>query len=159
PDGKSRMQAAKEVVAQLLRSIPDGRNVSIIIYGHDAALECQAVKVVLPLQPWNPAVAAQMEKFVQALQPVGHTPIAAALRLAGAEIASAQGLSQFVLITDGMETCHGDPAKEAEKLVMNKKLQLRSVDVVGLALSGGESKGVMAIARSGLGKFVAANDS
>ena len=46
------------------------------------------------------------------------TPIAASLHVAGAELMKSQGqLSQVVLISDGMETCLGNPAAEAKRRV------------------------------------------
>ena len=59
-----------------------------------------------------------------------HTPIALALRTAAEVLKNADDLSQVVLITDGMETCKGDPAREAE--VLAKASNFRSVEVIGL---------------------------
>jgi len=53
-----------------------------------------------------------------------------------------------VLITDGVETCHRDPADEAGKL----KLAL-GVNVVGFGLNDEERKAVRGIADAGKGKY------
>ena len=44
------------------------------------------------------------------------TPIASSLIKAGEELKKAKGGSAIVLVTDGAETCHGDPAGVAAKL-------------------------------------------
>ena len=61
-------------------------------------------------------------------------------------------MSQVVLITDGMETCHGDPAAEAEKLTQQFK-NLRAVEVIGVGLNADEKQAVGLIARRGRGKY------
>jgi HEAT repeats len=55
-----------------------------------------------------------------------------------------------VLVTDGMETCHEDPAAVAEAITL--KLQLRRVEVVGLGIKDEEKIAVTLIARLGRGK-------
>jgi HEAT repeat protein len=56
-----------------------------------------------------------------------------------------------VLVTDGMETCHEDPAAVAETLTL--RYQVRRVEVVGLGIKEEEKSAVMHIARRGRGKF------
>ena len=58
-----------------------------------------------------------------------------------------------ILITDGVETCQGDPGAEAEALAKRVK-GLRAVEVVGVGLkTGAEKAAVSLIARRGRGKF------
>jgi Mg-chelatase subunit ChlD len=157
PDGESKMTAAKRVVAELIQKIPDGKQVCFLIYGHDAALKCEAVKVVRPLKELDASAKASLTKFIADLEPVGHTPIALSLRMASDALAQAKGLTQVVLITDGMESCHGDPAREAEKLAQARNV--RSVDVIGLGLDDKEKVAVTLIARRGRGKFYDAQNA
>ena len=145
PDGRAKMDAAKAVLTQLVKKIPDGLNVSLTIYGHDAAAVCKAVEVKRSLSPINSAERQALTEIIAGLEPVGHTPIAAALRAAGGTLEGAQGISQVVLVTDGMETCHEDPAAVAEAITL--KHQLRRVEVVGLGIKEEEKSAVMRIAR------------
>src|SRR5205823_3118006 len=98
PDGETKMEAAKRVVSELIRKIANGKHLCFVIYGHDSALKCEAVKVVRPLKELNDASKDALAKFIATVQPVGHTPIALALRTVGDELAAAEGLSQVVLI-------------------------------------------------------------
>ena len=151
--GQTKMDAAKAVVGELFRAIPNGRNLAFIVYGHDAALECRAVKVVRPLGPVSDEARQELVSAAHTLQPVGHTPIAASLRAAGEVLAKSSAMSQVVLITDGVETCKGDPAAEAEKMIAAVK-SLRAVEVIGVGLKKpGEKEAVALIARRGRGKF------
>jgi HEAT repeat protein len=115
------------------------------------AAECQAVEVKRSLSPINAAERQALREIIAGLEPVGHTPIAAALRTAGGTLEGARGLSQVVLVTDGMETCHEDPAAVAEAVTL--KHQMRRVEVVGLGVKEEEKSAVMRIARRGRGKF------
>src|SRR5262249_53263834 len=105
-EGPSKMEVAKKVVTELIEQVPNGRRLTSIIYGHDAALKCEAVKVVRPLSELDDAGKAELKKAIAALQPAGHTPIALALETAGKELAKNDGCCGLILITDGMETCH-----------------------------------------------------
>jgi Mg-chelatase subunit ChlD len=151
PDGRTKMDAAKAVLTELVQKIPDGLNVSLTLYGQDVAAECQAVEVKRSLSPIDAAERQALAEIIAGLEPVGHTPIAAALRAAGGTLEGAQGLSQVVLVTDGMETCHEDPAAVAETVTL--KHQVRRVEVVGLGIKEEEKSAVMRIARRGRGKF------
>jgi hypothetical protein len=151
-DGPSKMEAAKEVVTRLIHDIPNGLGLTFLVYGHDAGLKCRAVKVVRPLGELDDAAKAELKHFIARLQPVGHTPIELALRTAGRELAKSKGLCELVLITDGMETCHGDPARAAEELAQT--LNLRSgVNIVGFDVQPEEREAVKKIARAGKGKY------
>jgi Mg-chelatase subunit ChlD len=121
-DGPSKMEVARKAVTELIEAIPDGRKVAFIVYGHDADLKCQAVEVVQPLSELNDTAKVRLKRIIARLRPVGCTPIARSLRVAGKELAKSKGLSGVVLITDGMETCHGDPKADAAKLAANPKL-------------------------------------
>lgn len=151
PNKKTKMEAAQKVMSDLIEAIPAGRNVAFIVYGHDLALKCEAVKVVRQLGQLQQDDKDALIKYVKMLKPTGHTPIAHSLQVAGNELAKAEGLCQVVLITDGEETCKGDPAKEAEKLALRENI--RAVEVIGLGLTPKEKESVTNIARRGRGRF------
>jgi von Willebrand factor type A domain-containing protein len=156
-DRESKMNAAKRVVTQLIDKLPNGLEVSFIIYGHDAALKCEAVKVVRPLAVLDDDGKKDLKTAVSFLQPTGHTPIALSLRVTGAELAKTKGLCEIVLVTDGMETCHGDPAAEATALF--SKVNLKSVEVIGVAVDPKEQAEVEKIANAGKGHFYNARNA
>jgi Mg-chelatase subunit ChlD len=151
-DGTSKMEAAKKSVAELIQKVPNGMRICFIIYGHDKQLECKAVKVVRPLSELDDAGRSELMTFIAGLKPSGHTPIAAALQVAGKEMAGSDGLAEVALITDGIETCHGDPAKEAADLANNLKLK-SGVNVIGFDLKPQEREAVEKIAQAGRGKY------
>jgi HEAT repeat protein len=151
-EGISKMEAAKKTVTELIQKIPNGMRLTFVIYGHDKQLECQAVKVVRSMREIDDADKASLTKFIATLQPSGHTPIASALQAVGKELANSKGLAEVALITDGVETCHGDPAKEAAELAATLKLK-SGVNVIGFGIRAEERKAVEKIAQAGRGKY------
>jgi hypothetical protein len=151
-EGPSKMEVAKKVVSELITRIPNGRKLGFIVYGHDAALLCEAVAVLRPLSVLDDAGKDQLRQAIARLQPVGHTPIARSLQVAAQELARDDAMSGLILITDGMETCHGDPRAEAAKLAANPKLTF-GFHVVGFDVDPRERQAVEGIARAGKGSF------
>ncbi len=149
--GVAKWGPAQKAAIDLVAAVPDGRQLAFVVYGHDAKKECESVEVVLALSEATAEAKGRLKEYIQKLKPAGHTPIAASLKLAGGELKKAEGLSKVILITDGMETCHGDPNKEAAELA--KIDTFRGVDVVALGLTAAESKAVGGIAQAGKGKY------
>jgi Ca-activated chloride channel family protein len=157
PDGKQKMEAAKEVTIELVKSLPAGLNITFIIYGHESfgktdERNCQAVRVVRPLSRLNDEGKKELTDFIATLKPVGHTPIALSLEKAGEELAKSKGSCGLVLITDGIETCHRDPAAEAAKLASKLNMSF-GVNVIGFGLKPEEKRAVEKIALAGRGKY------
>ena len=151
--GETKMAVAKRVVSDLVGKLPENLRVTFVIYGHNVEEKCEAVKVVYPLQELTDAGRSELRAAIAGLQPTGHTPIANSLKAAGKELATRRDAAcGLVLITDGIETCHGDPAAEAAKLAKDLNLTF-GVNVVGFELNEQESRAVEEIAKKGKGKY------
>ena len=161
---ETKMAVAKRVVTGLVQKIPEGLNVTFVIYGHevfggaDDPRNCQAVKVARPLSPLDASGKLELSQMIDRLQPTGATPIAFSLRTAGEELAKNKALCGLVLITDGLETCKGDPAAEAAALVANLKISF-GVNVVGFGVKPEENSALKSIADAGKGKYYPATDT
>jgi len=151
-EGSTKMEVAKRVVADLIAKVPNGRRLTFLVYGHDAKLECKAIKVVRPLSEIDDAGKAELKDFIKTLQPVGHTPIARSLQIAGQELAKNKAACGLILITDGMETCHGDPSAEAARLSRELNLAF-GLHIIGFDVDPKELEAVKEIARAGKGKY------
>ncbi|MBX3412182.1 MAG: VWA domain-containing protein [Pirellulales bacterium] len=158
-DGGSKWQAARQAALQLIDSIPEGRHLSVIVYGTDLARKCHSVDLVRGLQPLTSGDKEELASYLGRLKAVGHTPIANSLELAGTQLENASGMSSIVLITDGMESCHGDPAAMAGKLVERFPHLRGGINVVGFCLGEAESRQVARIAEAGQGQFYDARNA
>jgi Mg-chelatase subunit ChlD len=157
-DGESKMVEAKRVVAALVARLPERLRVALVVYGHDRDLNCDAVKIARPLAPIDLSGKSDLQAQVAALQPVGGTPIASALELAGRELARNDSPCGMVLISDGKETCNGDPAGVAANLASRLKLSF-GLHVVGFDVQGDERASLEAIARAGNGHYFNAQNA
>jgi Mg-chelatase subunit ChlD len=151
-DGKTKWGVARQAALDLVNAIPNGRQLAFIAYGHNREQGCSAVEVMRPLSRLSDSSRAAVTAIVERLQPVGHTPIAVALRKGGEELDSSTGLAKVVLITDGMETCNGDPVAEAHKLASNQRLK-GGLTVIGFDMNEKEAAAVAQIAKAGNGEF------
>jgi Mg-chelatase subunit ChlD len=162
--GQSKMEVAKRVVSDLVQKIPDGLNVTFVLYGHEVfgsaedPRNCQAVKIARPLSPLDAAGKSMLSQLISSLKPTGATPIALSLRTAGQELKKNDALCGMVLVTDGLESCGGDPAAEAAALAANLKISF-GVNVVGFGVKPEENAVLESIARAGRGKYYAAADA
>jgi hypothetical protein len=162
-EGESKMEAAKRIVADLVRKIPAGLNVTFVIYGHevfagDDPRNCQAVKVARPLGALDEPGRAALLKLIGTLRPTGATPIANAMKLAGDELARNNALCGMVVLTDGVESCKGNPAGEAADLLGRLKIAF-GVNVVGFGVKAEDDAILEAIAKAGNGKYYGADSS
>jgi hypothetical protein len=154
--GETRMEAAKRVMNDVIDALPEreGINVGFRIYGHlgdnteaGRDVSCQSSELVVPIQGVNkPALRDQ----VAAAQPIGWTPIALSLQRAGGDFQAGEGVANHILlVTDGEETCGGDPCAVAESLRTGEANL--TTHVVGFALNEEQARLVSCIAERGGG--------
>lgn len=122
--GETRMEAAKEVLQDVVDGIPDreGVNVGLRLYGHEGdntaggqAVSCQSSELVVPVEGVDKDA---LRDAVDQLQPTGWTPIALSLQRAADDFMAANddNVNVIVLVTDGLETCGGDPCAASSDL-------------------------------------------
>lgn len=154
--GETRMEAAKRVMNDVIDALPEqeGVNVGFRIYGHlgdnteaGRAVSCHSSELVVPIAGVNkPALREE----VAAAQPIGWTPIALSLERAGGDFQPAEGVrNHILLVTDGEETCGGDPCDVAEALREGDASII--THVVGFALTQQQANLVNCIAERGGG--------
>ena len=143
---------AKQVVSELVAKMPEKLRVTFVIYGHDRELKCEAVQVCRPLSALDAAGRSELASSIAGLRPVGGTPIALALEVAGKELAKNDAPCGLVLLTDGKETCGGNPAEVARALVGKVRLSY-GVNVIGFDVQDNERDSLASIAEAGKGKY------
>ena len=134
--GRTRIDVAKEVMSQLVRkTLPAGVPVALRVFG-DEPDSCDT-KLAVPLAPLN---AKEMAATIEGIELVNlvNTPLGEALEQVAGDLAEATGPKIVVLVTDGEETCNGDP--EAAIRVLRKSGLDVHVNIVGFALDDDELK-------------------
>lgn len=130
PEGVSRMDAARGVLVDLATSaFPTGVPLSLRVFGHLEPSTCH-MSLELPMAPFEPQ---SFIDTVRSFEPklLSGTPLADALLAAGGDIAEAEGRKMIVLVTDGEESCGGDPAAAIAALA---EQGIETVNIVGFAL-------------------------
>jgi len=154
--GRPKVDIAKEVFTSLVKGFPKTANLGVRVYGHRSKTDCQDSELLVPFGKVDPdAVIAK----VNALKPKGMTPIDNNLREALKDIQPLQGSKVVILVTDGIESCKGDPVKAAQDL-MALGLKMK-IHVVGfnIAHSPEAADQLKKVAETGQGKFFMAESA
>ena len=125
-----RIDIAKKTLTKLTAStIPAGTPFAFRVFGREVD-SCQT-DLDMPVGPLNPAAVGQRIAALVAKNGA-KTPIGASLDKAADDLKSVTGEKLIVLVTDGEETCGGDPAAAIERL---RKAGIGTrVSIVGFAL-------------------------
>lgn len=118
PSGESRIAVARRAVKDVAALFPDDAQVSLRLYGSQSPRDdhnCQDTKVAVPFGPASEN-ASQIAAAVDAAPAQGYTPIAHVLAQIGADFPADATERTVVLVSDGKETCDGDPVLAARQL-------------------------------------------
>lgn len=155
-DGKRRIAIAKEVLAEAVsKHIPQGTPVALRVFGHKQANACRGDLEV----PLAPLAAQSMLKAIDSVDAMNlaKTPIASSLAAVESDLKGAKGRKIVVLLTDGEETCDGDPAATIRKL-RDKGFDI-ALNVIGFAIDdGGLEAQFQSWAELGGGRYFQAKD-
>lgn len=136
--GKQRWQIAQDALRSLIGSgtIAGESSVALRTYGRRKGNDCGDLEAVQGLSPFK---ADALNSAVGGLKPAvsGMTPLGASIKAAGDDLQSAEGSTVLIVVTDGLESCNGDPVAEATNFV--KDNPLRKVHVIGFAIDNKEA--------------------
>jgi len=149
--GQTRIDAAKEALTEVIASLPEqeGINVGFRVYGHKGnnteagkAESCKSTELRVPVDGVNKTA---LQNEVDAYQPVGWTPIALSLNQAANDFpkAAPNVSNAVVLVTDGLETCGGNPCSASRNLINGTGAVV--THVIGFALAPDEQANLQCI--------------
>src|SRR4030095_4393467 len=158
--GEKRIDAAKKSIASMVQGIPDGTVGALRLYAprsapSDKAGSCQDTELVIPFGPIN---KQQFMTTVNATVPLGQTPIAYSLEKAAADFTpGADEQQSIILVSDGGESCGGDPVAVAKGLIA-KGFKLK-INILGLEWDAAAKNQLAAIASATGGQYFDARDA
>src|SRR5262245_2505805 len=158
PDGATRIGAAKAAVADLVGKLPGETRLALRAYGHQSptqAKNCQDTSLLVGFD----AAARNKSAVIAAANTIraqGYTPITHVLKIAAEEVGKESVDSRVVvLVSDGRETCAGDPCATAKALAdADAKLV---VHTVGLGVDAAARYQLQCIASMARGIYVGAD--
>ncbi|MBS4174795.1 VWA domain-containing protein [Bacillus sp. FJAT-49736] len=160
-DGKQKMKIAKTAVGRFASTIGQQNEISLYVYGHkgtqadeDKILSCSSIEEVYPLQHYD---AKRFSNAVEGIQAKGWTPLAGAIKTAREKTAAIDGSITLYIVSDGAETCGGDPVKEAKKFA--EENNHRKVNIIGFDVDQKSESQLKKVAKAGNGEYIPANTS
>ena len=163
--GETRIDAAKSVLTEVIDSLPTtpGINVGFRVYGHKGnntqagkSVSCQSTELRVPIDGVDKEA---LQNEVDAYEPVGWTPIALSLQQAANDFppAAENVRNAVVLVTDGLETCGGNPCTASRQLVNSAGEVV--THVIGFALAPEEQANLQCIVDESGGLLLGAGNA
>lgn len=150
PEGRSRIEVARDVLDDFLTARDPAQPLGVIAYGHNRRGDCSDIETIAPVGMQE---GRSLGERLRGLMPQGKTPLADALRRAAAEIPRTAEEADIVLVTDGLETCGGDPCAVAAELAA-QGIPIRA-HVVGFGLTESEVQQIACVAEQTGGMVLA----
>jgi len=128
-DGENKISIAKTVLKGLVDGLPDNTEVGLIAYGHREKGDCKDIETVVEPGPLNKSA---INKKIDELNPKGKTPITDSVLMAFDLVKANENATTVVLVSDGIETCGGDPCqavKDAKESGINFIMHVVGFDV------------------------------
>jgi Mg-chelatase subunit ChlD len=150
-DGTAKIVTAKEVLIARINDLPERANVGLMVFGHRTEKDCQDIELTIPLGPKG---AARAKARIGPIKPRGKTPISRSIRQAVDVVKTTEGERTIILVSDGKETCEGDPSDVVAEL---KKAGINfRVHVIGFGVTADERRQLERIAKMGGGEYYSA---
>lgn len=157
-NGKTRMELAKEAIRDFVAQVPEEANVSLRVYGHtgtgsdaDKAASCAAIEEVYERGTYD---SAGFEEALNKFEPAGWTPVAGALESAKESFAGLDAETNtnlIYLVSDGIETCDGDPVAAAKSFADSDIAPI--INVIGFNTDAEAQKQLQEVAKEAKGVF------
>ncbi|SHL52692.1 Ca-activated chloride channel family protein [Sphingobium sp. YR657] len=155
--GESKLQLARQSARGFIDGLPSTVEAALLVFGQQGdnseagkAKSCRGVDLLAPMSTDR----ARLTAAVKEVRATGWTPLAAGLERAQALLnTSAKAGEQVIyVVSDGEETCGGDPVAVARRI--NGGNTRAVVNIIGFGLPSKEAAALKAVADAGGGGFV-----
>lgn len=149
-----KISIAKDVMTDLIADWDEDAHVGLMSYGHRREGDCTDIEVMTPIGAID---RARMTAQVKAINPRGKTPISQSIMRAVFKLGFNAKKPSIVLVSDGLETCEGDPCAIASQMWrLNASLKTY---VIGFDVTEEEYEALQCIATETGGKFFRADNA
>lgn len=152
--GKNKISIAKEVLSDLVQGLKANPNVGLVAYGHRKKGDCKDVEELAPLAPLN---KEKIISLIKDINPKGKTPITLSVKMSADLVKDRKKETTIILISDGIETCGGDPCELVKEL---KKAGIKFVmHVIGFDVQKEAADQLACMAKAGGGEYFSADNA
>ncbi len=156
--GGTRMEEAKSAIMSFIDVLPKESTVSLRVYGHegtgsDADKERSCASTETLYSGGNDA--KKIQSALDEVNPAGWTPIGKAIAETRNDIPEDAGSAIVYVVSDGIETCGGDPVKEAKQLAAEGIEPI--INIIGFQVDNEAQQLLKEVAKAGNGEFTLAN--
>ncbi len=157
--GEKRIDAARKALLKSLSELPQGTPVGFRAFAHkveqkDKEQSCLDSELLAPISAERTGI---ISRAIETLNPKGYTPLAYSIAQAGKDFDLTHEVRRvIILLSDGEETCGGDPAAELRKLQeQGIKVQFYAI---GFAVDAKSREQLVELAKIGKGEYFDAKD-
>jgi Ca-activated chloride channel family protein len=151
--GKMKIDIAKEVLSGLIQELPAGVNVGLFAYGHRQKADCNDVEELTQLGPLD---RQDLVAKIKNLDHKGKTPITLSVQKVAEGLKTLEDETTIILVSDGEETCEGDPCAMVKEL---KSSGIKFVmHVIGFDVTEKEKAQLACLAEAGGGSYFTAKN-
>ena len=157
-DGQSKMEIAKTTLEEVSYWLPEDLDLALRAYGNTSSSDKNNCADSSLLVPFGERNREYVRHAIAGLRPTGQTPIAYALNQAAGDFGSLQSDRTLVLVSDGIESCGGDPVTAAYAL----RQQGIVVHLIGFGLGNAadeDAASLQAVANASGGRYVTAGSA
>ncbi len=151
---ETKVEAARKVVRDIVGKLPAGSKLGLVAYGHRQKGDCNDIETLVPAGSTDlSAVPDRVDK----LNSLGMTPITKAFEQGAVAAKAGGGPGTIVLVTDGLETCGGDPC--AAVRAAKSAGQDFVLHIIGFDVAKENVSSLECAAQGGDGLYIAAEDA
>jgi len=156
--GEPKMVVAKEILQDVSHWFPQDLDLALRAYGSTSPSvnnNCADSALLVPFGEQN---RESIRSAIEGLRPMGQTPIAYALNQASKDFGTLQDDRALVLVTDGIESCGGNPVQAARDL----REQGIMVHLIGFGMGNAadeDAASLHAVADASGGRYVTAGSA
>lgn len=158
-EGRVKMEIAKDAVKSFAQTIGQSSEVSLVVYGHkgsesnaDKAASCSGIEEVYPMGEYS---KKEFHQAVDSFESKGWTPLAGAIQKAAEMSSKYEGATTIYIVSDGAETCDGDPVQASKDLAARNSGN--TVNIIGFDVDGKTENQLKAVADAGNGEYFKAD--
>ncbi|WP_245622826.1 vWA domain-containing protein [Lysinibacillus contaminans] len=157
-NGGVKMELAKESIKKFTEQLQTDTNVALLAYGHkgsgkeaDKDLSCKEIETLYPLSSYE---SNSFTNAINSFWANGWTPLAGAIEKANellADYKKEEYKNIVYIVSDGIETCGGDPVAAAKKL--NESDIEAMVNIIGFDVDDKGQNQLKQVAEAGGGSY------